>query len=139
MNHYAAKADKTVTVLRFKSDKKSQDITLYKGLPLLACMTNFTLDIMNADMFVVKSFDKKQVTICYEGEEDTGIEKKVFLTDVTKLFYPAYCITCHSSQGQTYRIPYTIYEWEYMEERMRYVALSRAADIKLINICPIKY
>ena len=49
-------------------------------------------------------------------------------------FYPAYCITIHKSQGQTYDFPYTIHEWNRLNKKLKYVALTRATDIKLINI-----
>ena len=30
--------------------------------------------------------------------------------------------------------PYTIYDWNLLDERLRYVALTRASDISYINI-----
>ena len=51
-----------------------------------------------------------------------------------KLFYVAYAITTHKSQGETFNEPYTIHEWQHMDERLRYVALTRATTIENINI-----
>ena len=52
------------------------------------------------------------------------------------MFHPAYCITCHKSQGQTYDHPYTIHQFDhpYFDERLKYVALSRATNIDYINM-----
>ena len=55
--------------------------------------------------------------------------------DFTKMFYVAYCVTIHKSQGQTYDHSYTIHEWSMLDERLKYVALSRATQKKFINIC----
>ena len=54
--------------------------------------------------------------------------------DFQHLFYIAYCITTCRSQGSSFNTPYKIHEWEKMDERLKYVALSRSSDIKLINI-----
>ena len=50
------------------------------------------------------------------------------------MFYVAYAITIHKCQGETYDTPYTIHEWERLNKRLKYVALSRATDKNLINI-----
>ena len=54
--------------------------------------------------------------------------------DMTKLFNVAYCITTHKAQGTTIDKPYTIHEFSKMDKRLKYVSLSRARDIALINI-----
>jgi hypothetical protein len=51
-----------------------------------------------------------------------------------EMFNVAFCITCHKSQGATFDEPYTIYEFDQFDSRLKYVALSRATDINLINI-----
>ena len=51
-----------------------------------------------------------------------------------KMFNIAYCTTVHKSQGETYKHEYTIHEFERFSDSLKYVALSRATDIKLINI-----
>ena len=56
------------------------------------------------------------------------------IKDFQRLFYVAYCITVHKSQGETYNEPYTIHEFERFDGRLKYVALSRATDFRLINI-----
>jgi hypothetical protein len=56
------------------------------------------------------------------------------LNKFQKLFYVAYCITIHRSQGATFNYPYTIHQFERLNKRLRYVALTRSSDIKFINI-----
>ena len=53
------------------------------------------------------------------------------LADYTR---PAYSITAYKSQGSTIRKAYSIYDWENMTDRTRYVALSRGTTIKNVNI-----
>ena len=67
-----------------------------------------------------------------EGEKTEVIF--VNFDEFTKLFYVAYCITIHKSQGQTYNQSYTIHEWEMLDDRLKYVAISRATQKKFINI-----
>ncbi len=50
------------------------------------------------------------------------------------MFYVAFCITIHKSQGATFDKPYTIHEFDKLDNRLKYVAMSRATDTKLINI-----
>ena len=45
-----------------------------------------------------------------------------------KLFYVAWCITIHKSQGSTFNHEYTVHEMEHprFDNRLKYVALSRS-------------
>ena len=59
------------------------------------------------------------------------MEKNIEISDIANYFYPAYCITVHRSQGTTFDHPYTIFEWDLMDERLKYVALSRSTKKEL--------
>ena len=50
------------------------------------------------------------------------------------MFYLSFCITCHRAQGQNYDKPYTVHQFERFDNRLKYVALSRATNKDLINI-----
>ena len=56
------------------------------------------------------------------------------IDEFQKLFYIAFCITVHKSQGSTFNEPYTIHQFDMFDERLKYVALSRSTDKNLINI-----
>ena len=45
---------------------------------------------------------------------------------MNKIFYPAYAITIHASQGCTIKEPYTIHQFYSLNKNLRYVALSRS-------------
>ena len=65
---------------------------------------------------------------------DEDREQEIPIPEFVKMFNVAYCITTHRAQGMSIDEPYTIYEFELFDERLRYVALSRATDKNLINI-----
>jgi len=61
-------------------------------------------------------------------------EQQIKINEFQSLFLPAYCITIHKSQGMTINEPFTVHQWGILDERLKYVALSRATNEKLINI-----
>ena len=112
-------------------DPNSQDVRLCTGMPVIARKNNKELNIFNNETFIIKSIKlKENIIVVY----DEGREQEVPIPEFTKMFNVAYCITCHRAQGQTIDEPYTIHEFEQFDARLKYVALSRATDINLINI-----
>src|SRR5690606_8708551 len=105
-NHY-------MTLKKCEADKNSQEIYVYENLPLMACKTNGDYNITNGEEFIVKSFHDKFVILKSEDSKDIPIKA----TDLTKLFYPAYCMTVYRSQGITFEGSYTIFEWEIMDPK----------------------
>ena len=61
-------------------------------------------------------------------------ELKLSVKEFREMMYPAYCITIHCSQGQSYDDSYTIHEWWRLTDKLKYVALTRATNKDLINI-----
>jgi len=110
---------------------KTQNIKLAVGMPVVAHTTNKKLNILNSEKFIVTQIDDKQI-IMKEHER----EVKVNITDFHKFFYLGFCITIHTSQGDTFDTKYTIYDWGFKHfcDRAKYVALSRATDINNIQI-----
>jgi len=51
-----------------------------------------------------------------------------------KLFRIGYAFTTHSAQGMSIDKPYTIHEFNRMDQKLKYVALSRATKYENINI-----
>jgi 5-methylcytosine-specific restriction endonuclease McrA len=130
--------------------KETQDMRIYNGMPLIAIQSRVTKEysIANAEEYRVMRFNKVAVEIAPVMEDGSVDETMCICMPVgefPKLLQPAYCISIHRSQCSTFRVPYTIYQCEKMRKmdkdnggdlgaRLMYVALSRAADIKLINI-----
>ena len=112
-------------------DPNSQDVRLFKGMPIIARRNNRDLNIFNNETFIIKEIRQSEDKIIIFDDDR---EQEIPIPEFVKMFNVAYCITCHKSQGQTYDEAYTIHEWEQFDERLRYVALSRATEIHLINI-----
>ena len=100
-------------------------------MPVIARKNCEASYIANNETFTIKEIrHKKQIIVI----EDDQRKIKIPFKDFQYMFYVAYCITVHKSQGSTYNQPYTIHEFNRFDERLRYVSLSRATDISLINI-----
>ena len=56
------------------------------------------------------------------------------LLEIATYFNLAYCITIHCVQGSAYDFPYTIYQFDMLDARLKYVSLSRATKFEYINI-----
>ena len=96
-------------------------------MPVIAKTT--TEDFSNNDQFTVKKV-YEDIIILTDGHATMEIER----ADFTRQFNLAYCITCHDTQGSTFAHPYTIYEFNRMDARLKYVALSRSTKQAYINI-----
>lgn len=112
--------------------KNCQDITLYDNLPLMSCTTKENIKLYNSERWIVKSWNHNEVTL--KKAADHECELKVDTADLADWFRPAYCVTAHKVQGLTIREPYTIYQFNKMSDRMRYVVLSRGTTISDVNI-----
>ena len=118
---------KVIELKAYKYSDNSQNIYLMKGMPVIARIT--TEDFSNNDQFTVKKV-AAGIIILSDGHATMEIQT----ADFTKLFNLAYCITTHCCQGSTYDYPYTIYEINKMDSRLRYVSLSRATPKEYINM-----
>jgi ATP-dependent exoDNAse (exonuclease V) alpha subunit len=87
------------------------------------------MELINNEQFIVNKVTHDMVY--FKNDEK---DLKISLDKFQEYFYPAYCITIHKSQGQSYNFPYTIHEFNRLDKRLKYVSLTRATDIKLINI-----
>jgi hypothetical protein len=129
-----------------KNEPSSQDMILNIGMPIICRENCKNLELVNNEEYKVVGFDKRKqlITINNENFPDYTYD------DFQKYFLPAYCITIHKSQGQTYDKPYKICEinkiMKCSESRsLLYVALTRARSKNLINISrdeedePVKY
>lgn len=114
---------------KLEYDPNSQDVTLFKGLPIIARVNNRENDIANNETFNVQSISGTDVTIS-DGTDTKVIPIGIF----QRLFFPAFAITCHKAQGTSIDRPFTIYEWEKFSTRMKYVAITRSTKLQYVNI-----
>jgi hypothetical protein len=111
-------------------DDRSQAVILNKGMPIISKVNNEDIGIFNNQRFKIKKIDTFYITI----EDDFKNLIKINIQDFQKFFLPGYGCTVHSAQGMSIGEPYTIHQWDRMDQRLKYVALSRSRDFKYINI-----
>ena len=117
-------------------DDNSQDYILCKGMPLIARKNLKSQKIVNTEIYKCDGFDGENVKLSSKVKDST--ERKILIIPIKKInqyFHLAFAITAHKSQSATLIKPYTIHEWQKMDDSLKYVALSRATDIKNITIC----
>jgi ATP-dependent exoDNAse (exonuclease V) alpha subunit len=111
-------------------DDRSQAVVLNKEMPIISKVNNEDIGIFNNQRFKIKKISTFTITI----EDDFKKELKINIPDFQKYFLPGYATTTHSAQGMSIGEPYTIHEWDRMDQRLRYVALSRSREYSYINI-----
>jgi ATP-dependent exoDNAse (exonuclease V) alpha subunit len=139
------RSHESIFIPRVAKMKKSEDLWVYEGLPVIAIVTRkeeeMDTKIANTDEYEVLSFnkDKRLIRLALKDSDGhvTNEVIKVNFDKFARLFRAAYCITVHAAQGTTIKdTPYTIYDYDHprFDKRLKYVALSRASDIRFINI-----
>ena len=124
-----------------EGDDKGQDMYIYEGLPLIARENDNKNGLyMNNETFVVSEYDDKYICVYSERVDDNDEiylnAMQVEIDKFQKLFYLNYCSTIHKVQGDTIKIPFTIWDWEHpcMSRKAKYTALSRATCVEHISI-----
>jgi ATP-dependent exoDNAse (exonuclease V) alpha subunit len=131
MDLMAEKHGKGINIKKI-NNPNSQDVQLFKNInmPIMAYKTNNKMDIVNNERFIIDTIIDG--VIYYSNSIKKHMEIKV--DDFQNYFYVAYASTIHKSQACTFDFPYTIHEWEKLDTRLKYVALSRATNKNKINI-----
>ena len=111
-------------------DDRSQAVILNKGVPIISKVNNEDIGIFNNQRFKIVKIGTFTITF----EDDFKKLLKINIPDFQKFFLVAYGCTVHSAQGMSIGEPYTIHEWNRLDKRLNYVALSRSRDIKYIHI-----
>jgi ATP-dependent exoDNAse (exonuclease V) alpha subunit len=144
MDKYAKKArhnkSQVLELPALKFSEQSQDVKLTAGTPLIGRKNMKGMDLFNNEMWIITKINTKDQTITIredvkaEGDEPIRV-KDIAFEVVQDLFNPAWCITIHKSQGSTFDDhAYTVHEFDKLCHRLKYVALSRATDIKHIRV-----
>jgi ATP-dependent exoDNAse (exonuclease V) alpha subunit len=120
----------SILIEKLPYDDNSQEYYLKVGMPLIARKNHKSLGIVNNDMVVCSSIKKDSVLVVNNLGENIEVPKH----KIKFLFHLGFCITIHKSQGATFTDKYTINEWEKLDKRLKYVALSRATDENNIYI-----
>jgi 5-methylcytosine-specific restriction protein A len=122
-----------------KKNPKTQDVTLCAGIPVVCHKTpndkaakKSGNGFLNSERFIVQLIENDTITLIGNGDREIIITKK----DFHRFFYIAFCITVHTSQGETFNVPYTIYDWDFYRfcKKAKYVAMSRATSIENVQI-----
>jgi ATP-dependent exoDNAse (exonuclease V) alpha subunit len=121
-----------LTLPKYPFSKISQKVYLTLETPIISIKNKKDVDIVNGEMFKVNDIDKENNLIYISNNYKTNI--KIPFNKFQQWFHVAYCITSHKSQGQTINKPYTIHDWNLMDETCKYVSLSRSSEYEYVNI-----
>jgi hypothetical protein len=113
-------------------DKMSQEVRLNKYMPVISKINSKDIGIVNNERFVITKISEINNNITMENEQKKEI--KIKINEFQKLFRVAYCTTIHSCQGLSIGEQYTLHEWDKYDQRLKYVALSRARSNNLIKV-----
>ena len=112
---------KSSDILKFDKleyDDNSQFVQLVAGMPIIARKNTKELNICNNDTYHIHQIKHKSKTIIIK--DDFSDDKiTIGFNQFQHMFYLAYCITTHKSQGMTISQSYAIHEFERFDERMK--------------------
>ena len=142
IKHLPLNKSKNETEKQYKKrcDKNpTQTIQLFEGMPIIASKTIEKGTIaVNNEVFNLKQIKKSTLIMEStrpEGLHSIEIEKEEFYHG----FLVGYCITTHKAQGSTIDGRLSIWDWEEMDEKLRYTAITRATKLENINFCKKLY
>jgi len=131
------KNNNSILIKANENDEITQDIYLYKGLPLIARKNlKGGEETINNEKFILDNYDNQYLFLSSERPDDNGDIFKhkidIEINDLQKLFCLNYCSTTHKSQGETISENFTIYDFNFMSKKCKYTALSRAKTAEQI-------
>lgn len=122
--------------------KLTQDMYIYENMPVIAMRTlydeRYNLLFANSETFNICLIGDEEIGLYNERPDKNG-EKEPYnvsipIEDFNKYFLMNYCSTTHKTQGETITENFTIYDWNAMDTKLRYTALSRAKKIEQVYI-----
>jgi DNA polymerase III delta prime subunit len=151
-----AKTGNYISLKKLEHDDNSQDVILLAKTPLIAKVNNKSLKLINNERYIIKKVLVPSRELIVENSrqvakrDDEGVlltdqDGNIIMHTITKtltikadefqnLFRIGYAFTCHSCQGMSIDQPYTIHEFDRMDQKLKYVSLSRATKHENINI-----
>lgn len=140
-----------LVLLAWPLEPKSQDIKVYRGLPIIACKSAETKGgvraFTNSEYFMVTYVGKKSHQLitceglrkikkrcCDDADEYENIVLRITHDELREFFWPRYCTTVHKVQGDTFVKKYAIWQNDRMPERVLYTALTRTKTKEQISI-----
>jgi hypothetical protein len=118
--------------------KQSQDMYIYNGLPLIAMKTKWDEGMLfaNSETFEVCDIGDDYISMFNERPDENGAKELYVyncpIEDLNKYFLMNYCSTTHKTQGETIVENFTIYDWDAMDTKLRYTALSRGKKVEQV-------
>tara|TARA_R110000737_G_scaffold95031_1_gene129057 strand:+ start:5095 stop:9072 length:3978 start_codon:yes stop_codon:yes gene_type:complete len=114
--------------IKYDEDNQTQDIYIYEGMPMISRL-NCGDKLCNNEKFVVKSIDNDIITLTSKRPNDEGIEEEhtieMDLDRIQLALLCCYCMTTHKSQGITIDGAVSIHDWDMMDKKLRYTAITR--------------
>ena len=94
------------------------------------------VEIISSQKFVISNASKGNIEISVSKIIGLFELRELLLSQeqFKSIFYPAYCITIHAAQGCSYNFPYTIHEWDRLNKKLKYTALTRSTCLEYVNI-----
>jgi ATP-dependent exoDNAse (exonuclease V) alpha subunit len=132
MNEYLRPSDAFYLPYQGDGDKQ-QDAWLYAGMPVMAHTNNKKLDVVNNEDYVVESIGDKDIVLLSQRPEG---EHRVTcrIGDFHETFVMAYASTIHKQQGATIDNDIVVFEWGWLDRRLRYTAVTRAKKLSQISV-----
>lgn len=137
INKYWNNKEKTVFSIFIPQDPEdnyTQDMYIYENCPIISRVNNYdengNILYANSETFNVISVNNKYIYLQNEMNNSLKVEVK----DFNKNFALNYCTTTHKTQGETITEDFNIYDWDFMDKKLKYTAITRAKDIKNIGI-----
>ncbi len=113
----------------------THDIKIFKGMPIIASSTKEQGAVcVNNEEFIITELTADKLTA--ESTRPDGTHKvEIETKDFNFYFLVAYCITTHKAQGSTIAGQMTLWDWEQMDTKLKYTAITRATGYDKINFC----
>jgi hypothetical protein len=128
----------SIFIPAIEDDKYTQDMYLYKNCPIIARKTEKKGLFVNSETFTIDECNNTHIYLYNEIPDENGnplrnniiVETKTF----NEYFALNYCSTTHKTQGNTITEDFNIYDWNFMDKKLKYTAITRARKIEQIGL-----